>query len=357
MRTTYYRNLALFVLLSLLIGWGLTVSWPRVSLGDFGSFVASGQAANAGLDPYAVHPLTLRGSQGEPYPNLNPPVLLPALQLLAHVDPQSAFRLWYAVSLALYILALALLARAYPLTPWRLLWALALAGLWFGLWLGQVYTLLALGAVAVWVLLPRRPLWAGLLLGLLVAVKPNLAPWVGLLLLAGHWRPALAATGTAAALWLGALLAYGPAVYAQWLAATSTVTAFLVSDGAPWLVNLPLVGYPLAAALLLGAAVSCWRYRPEPLAVSAIALPLVLVALPNSGIGYCLLLLPVLLSRPWSPLLTVAAALLLVPFWRLDSLSVWAHQIAAGLLLAALAHQPLIDPTARTCWLGKTRPQ
>jgi hypothetical protein len=37
-------------------------------LGDFGSFYASGQAAAAGLDPYAVYALTMNGAV-----NLNAP--------------------------------------------------------------------------------------------------------------------------------------------------------------------------------------------------------------------------------------------------------------------------------------------
>ena len=80
-------------------------------------------------------------------------------------------------------------------------WASALAGFWDTLFLGQIYLPLVLAGVAAWLLLERGAgLWAGLLIGIVVAMKPNFLVWPVLLLLSGHYRSAVAAFVIASAI-------------------------------------------------------------------------------------------------------------------------------------------------------------
>src|SRR5690606_17800790 len=117
---------------------------PSGELRDFGSFIASGRAGAAGQDPYGIYPLTfhvvLPGFDVW-NPNLNPPVSVPLFGYLGRADPQRAFRAWWSVLLACYLVTIALLIRRYgDRRGWLLaLWSLSLAGLWDTLALGQIY--------------------------------------------------------------------------------------------------------------------------------------------------------------------------------------------------------------------------
>jgi alpha-1,2-mannosyltransferase len=91
--------------------WATRDELPR----DFGSFWASGNAANRGDEPYGVYPETFRvdGTDRTAAPNLNPPASVPPLQLLATLDLHDAHQVWRLVSIAIYGLALAVLVSAY----------------------------------------------------------------------------------------------------------------------------------------------------------------------------------------------------------------------------------------------------
>ncbi|HEX6975437.1 MAG TPA: glycosyltransferase family 87 protein, partial [Vicinamibacterales bacterium] len=215
----------------LLLAWqGARLAWPRGELRDYGSFIASGRAAAEGLNPYGIYPLTFHVVIGRidlHNPNLNPPLSVLPLQVLGRLDPVSSFAGWWIFSLACYVVAVALLARRYGAGAGGLLvpWALALAGFWDTLVLGQIYLPLVLCAVCAWLLLDRgRTVAAGLLIGVVVAMKPNFATWPAILLLAGHRRAALSAVASACALSLLPLLAHGAEIYRQWF-------ALIASDG------------------------------------------------------------------------------------------------------------------------------
>jgi hypothetical protein len=307
---------------------GLSAALPTPVLFDFGSFWESGRAAAAGLDPYATYPLTFRVSIGGfaiENPNLNPPAALPLFDLFARADPHLAFRRWWAVSMAAWIGALALLAARSPgADPWRgvaLLWACALAGLWDTLVLGQVYLPLALAAVAAWILLEdRRDLPAGLLIGLLAAVKPNFLVWPVLLAIAGHRRPAAWAGVSFAALSALPAILYGPGVYADWAAVVAgegaraafptnaSLMGFVVRAGLP-----REAGLAIGVALLLGCAAWARRRRPGIVATGSVALTAAILASPIAWVHYLLFLLPVFVAHGGSWAVRAAAALLLVP--------------------------------------------
>lgn len=311
--------------LAVAIADGIRRARPVGELRDFGSFIASGRAGGEGQNPYGVYPLTfhvvLPGFDVW-NPNLNPPVSVPAFQWLGGFDPARTFPVWWAVSLACYLAAVALLARRYGTgRSWLLpLWALALAGLWDTLALGQIYLPLVLATVGAWLLLDRgRHAAAGVLIGIVIAVKPNFAVWPLLLLLAGHARAPLAAAGTAAVLSIVPLLTHGWLVYQQWVALILSDTgraAFLTNASLPGLaqrLDARTAGLVLSALLLAALALWARRSRPGTLQASALGIIGGLVASPIAWVHYTLFLLPIFFSRRWSPGLAAAGVLLTVP--------------------------------------------
>src|SRR3954468_2306604 len=92
-------NLVVLVLAFLAIG----SEFPRIASGDglwdFGSFVASGQAAAEGLNPYGVYPLTLHvelpGFESW-NPNLNPPISALLFRAFDLAEPHLTFHTWWA---------------------------------------------------------------------------------------------------------------------------------------------------------------------------------------------------------------------------------------------------------------------
>jgi len=309
--------------------WTVAAELPRVSPGeslwDFGSFVASGRAAREGLDPYGIYPLTLRVELHgfETWnPNLNPPVSALLFQLFDLADPHLAFRIWRWISVAFYVAAVGLLLVRFQgrQAPLIALFAFGLAGFWDTLLLGQIYLPLVFCAVAAWLLLERGAgLSAGLLIGVLIAMKPNFLVWPALLFLAGHRRPAWAAVGTAAIISAIPLALYGPEIYRQWLAlvASDQERAFFLTNaslaGLAARAGAPGLGVILSL-LLLGslAAWAFWR-RPDPMRASAFGLLAALMASPLGWIHYTLFLLPVLSVHARRPAILLVMLLLTIP--------------------------------------------
>ena len=339
----------------------LVHSFPRdESLKDFGSFLAAGRLAADGRNPYGSHPLVFE-VVGQEAPNLNPPVSVLLFHLLAPVDPVMAFRAWYFISFGLYVLMIVLLCRAYPqqATPLRVLWALSLAGFWHVLELGQIYLPLWLAVTGAWLCLRRgEPRWAGVLIGVVVAVKPNFLVWPAALLLAGYGTVAVRAFATAGALSLIPLVVYGPVVYRQWLDVVPTEANQLASNASLYAVTarlgIPSAGVVAAAALLAALVIwACWC-RPPVLRLSGLALVGALLASPITWAGYTPALVPVLLSRRWTPLLGGAALLFVVPTWVVfpaAETSRWWFMLVGSvygwallLVFAALARQALTAP-------------
>jgi Glycosyltransferase family 87 len=308
----------------------INAEFPRVApsndLWDFGSFVASGRAAAEGLNPYGIHPLTLRvelpGFESW-NPNLNPPISALLFQLFDVAEPQEVFRVWRWISVAFYAATILLLLRRFGgswETPVMALWAFALAGFWDTLFLGQIYLPLVFAGVAAWLLLERGAgWWAGLLIGIVVAMKPNFLVWPVLLFLSGHRLPALAAVATAAVISAVPLAVHGPDIYRQWfeLVASDRGRALFLTNasfaGLAARAGVPLLGAALSLLLLGGlAAWAFWR-RPGVMEASAFALVAALLASPLGWIHYTLFLLPVILSYWHRPAMWAVAALLLIP--------------------------------------------
>jgi predicted DCC family thiol-disulfide oxidoreductase YuxK len=312
------------LLLLLLIAWSARWAWPTGELRDYGSFIASGRAGAQGLNPYGIYPLTfhvvLPGFDVW-NPNLNPPVSVPVFALFDRVEPHAGFRAWWIFSLASYLAAVVLLWRRYARgRPLLLLWALALAGFWDTLALGQIYLPLVLASAGAWILLDRgRHVAAGVLIGIVVAAKPNFGPWPLLLLLAGHWRAPVTAALVAGLLSAIPLLTHGPEIYAQWI-------ALVLSDRgrAEFLTNASLTGLAsrlgaapaglaVSALFLAWSGLWAWRRGPDARQASALGIICGILASPIAWVHYTLFLLPVLFSHRLTGARLVAAALLLMP--------------------------------------------
>jgi hypothetical protein len=254
---------------------------------------------------------------------MNPPIWLHLFEPAAALDPTLVAVVWYALSVALYILILGLLARGTPgPTPLvRLGWAICLGGIWHTLILGQIYLLLLLPTVGAWLLLRQgRAVPAGLLIGVVVALKPNFLIWPVLLLLAGHVLPAVWAGVSAIVLSVIPAVVYGPRVYGQWLALVNTLPQLDVPErniALPALLarlGAPAVGLVLTGVLLVVLAAGVvWR-RPGWRQASELAVVATLLAGPLSWIGYTLLLLPIFWPRArWTLPMAALAWLLLYP--------------------------------------------
>lgn len=287
---------------------------------DYGSFIASGQAANRGEDPYGVYPLTFELA-GEPAPNLNPPISVYPLQLLARFDAETSMQVWEFATLVGFGACVLFLWRAYPensvLTP---LAAFAFAGLWHTIELGQIYMPLLVAATIGWLLLRKNDSWwGGVAIGVIGAIKPQFLFWPALLLVAR--RPRASAGGMIAA---GVLYAIpftleGPGIYRAWSDATPSLLPANTFAGNSSLLavagrfGLDEVGLVLTAVMLLAVGAYVFWRRPGIEVVNALAIVAALLAGPITWGGYTMLLLPVVfafgLQRTWPGVL-----LLLVPY-------------------------------------------
>lgn len=361
------RSVAMLILAIAAI-YTIAAEIPRMAgdrdLWDFGAFLASGRAAGEGLDPYGIYPPLTPHVSFPGFevwnPNLNPPVSALLFQAFDMGEPRQVRQIWVLISAACYVASVALLLQRYGAGPERIvlaLWALGLAGFWDTLFLGQIYLPLLLLAVGAWLLLERdRALLAGVLIGVLVAIKPNFLVWPVLLFLAGHRRPALVSLGVAAGISLVPLVAFGPGIYRDWF-------ALVASDGdrAAFLTNASLAGLAaraglpeeagriLGAALLLALAGWALLRRPEVERVGAFALLASVMAAPVGWIHYTLFLLPVLMHYWHRPAIWVVAGLLTVPvpviiaqFWApplaqltLGSAYGWALVLCLGILVTS----------------------
>ncbi|CAD7054349.1 hypothetical protein REJC140_02142 [Pseudorhizobium endolithicum] len=301
--------------------WAINFEYPRVmsdhGLWDFGAFVASGRAAASGLDPYGVYPpltphVVFPGFEAW-NPNLNPPISALLFQVFDIADPATSLRLWWVISLVCHLGAVLLLLRRYSGGVEAVLlgiWAFALAGFWDTLYLGQIYTPLVLATVGAWLSLERgKFLQAGILIGLLISMKPNFLVWPVLLFLAGYSKPVWIAAATAAVVAAIPLAVFGPQIYVDWLTlvASDGERAWFLTNasfaGLASRAGLPMLGTVLGALLLLSLAAWAYWRRPQLMDISSFALVAALLASPLGWIHYTLFLLPVLLHhwhRPWT---------------------------------------------------------
>lgn len=314
--------------------WALKTEAHRVfsphGLWDFGAFVASGRAAAQGLDPYGIYPpltphVVFPGFESW-NPNLNPPISALLFQAFDMAEPARSLEVWNWISVACYLVAIGLLLWRYTKGLEAALigiWAVGLAGFLDTLYLGQIYTPLVLCAVGAWLLLESgKPVPAGILIGLLISMKPNFLVWPVLLFLAGYRLPSLVAIAAAAVIAAIPLLVFGPYIYLDWLklvASDGDRAIFLTNAslaGFAARIGLPFLGPVISGLLLIGLAAWAFRSRPAILDVSGLALLAALMASPLGWIHYTLFLAPIMIrhrDRIWS-LIAALALTIPVPF-------------------------------------------
>jgi len=201
---------------------------------DFVSYWAAAQLAvaghPAGAYDVALHrnvelgAIALHGT----LPFAYPPCFLLALVpfgLLSY--PVAAFD-WVLLSFAAYCAAM---RRWAPGMPWL---ALSFPPLLVNVITGQAGLIIAALFIGGMKLLPRRPLLAGILLGLLV-VKPQLGLVLPLALLAGReWRAIAGAAASSIGMVLLSILIFGWAPYQAWLGNADFIASIAGEGRAGW---------------------------------------------------------------------------------------------------------------------------
>jgi hypothetical protein len=293
----------------------------------YGSFWASGWAAAHHQNPYAAYALTwifqLPGHPGNVVDlNLSPPALLPLFEAMAWFDPNAGVKVWTLLSALLFIGSGALLVWQYRehIQHRQILWFLLARAAMNTLGLGQDYSLFIALAVVAWILLERdRQVAAGIVLGLLIAAKPNYALWALLLVFCGRWRVSAVAAVVAGALCALPLALYGPGIYGEWMRAVAgdphwffpneaSITGFATRVGHP------RIGEGIAMALLVAACgVVVWK-RPSLRNTSGIALSVGMLASPLAWFHYALLMAGPLMQKRWDLVMSLMLLLLMLPF-------------------------------------------
>jgi alpha-1,2-mannosyltransferase/arabinofuranan 3-O-arabinosyltransferase len=341
----------------LLFALGLDVYfWPGIletistdsvrAHGDFNTFWHSAAALWEGEDIYDT------GAEAE---NRNPPFWTVLISPLGLLEPPLAYGIFTVVSVIVTVGYLTMMASEVRLDP---RWAvpgttllLLSSPLLKTLALGQIYPVLATGLVVAWISDRQgRVVASGSALGLVVAVKPSLAPIVLWPLVRRRWKPFAVALLAAAVATLVGVIVAGPGATLDWLrllsddsvnpfwdnASLSSAAARLFTDNEvarpiatlPWMVP---VAYVLGIVTILFTAARV-RQGPEVGLWALVAASL--LASPIAWHNYLVLLGPgilLLLARGWiAPgflLLTLQA---IPPYWP----ALWAGKETA---LATLA--------------------
>ena len=180
---------------------------------DFDTFWRSAVALLEGRDVYDT---------GARLENLNPPFWILLISPLGLLEPLLAYRIFALITLVITVGCLVWIAEEVRLrSPWAVVGAVMLllsSPLLATLALGQIYPILALGLVAAWVADRRgRPVHSGTSLGLVVALKPSLAPVLLWPLVRLRWGAFGAALASGAAATLVGVVVMGPGATLDWL--------------------------------------------------------------------------------------------------------------------------------------------
>lgn len=321
-----YLILALVTVLNL-----ISIQPALGELLDFGSFISAGKAAQEGKSPYTTDsPLVFQVTsqstdQTLPSPNLNPPVSVIFFGLLADIDPVKAVSVWRMISVAMFVTGVLILAISYPkfTNPVRILWAFNLAGFWNTIALGQIYAPIFLLAIGVWIFTGKGyHILAGIMLGAIIAIKPNFIFWLLLLGIAGQTATILSAAVTFLALSLLPIAFFGPQIYQQWLNALLNYPSIgLLIAGNSSLQSLTArfgsaIPGMVMSAFLIGASLYLACHNKNSSArINTLGIVGSLLISPFSWAGYTILTLPILFSNSrWNWWYILAAVALSFPY-------------------------------------------
>jgi alpha-1,2-mannosyltransferase len=344
--------------------------------GDFDTFWRSARAFWEGRDVYDT---------GARLENLNPPLWILLISPFGLQEPLVAYRVFVLMTLVMTVGYLAWVADELRLRPvWAVVGTAMLllsSPLLATLALGQIYPVLALLLVAAWMADRRnQSSFCGGTLGVVVALKPSLAPILLWPLVRRRWRTFGAALVSGAVATLVGAVVVGPEATLDWLRLLSDSSASSYWDNAslpsaaarlftespfaqhiailPW--TIP-VAYALgigaivltAARVRQGAEVGLWALVAASLLAAPIAWhnylvllgPGILLLLARGRAGPAFLLLA-LQSIPgqwpllWNESDTVAATLALTLYLYI--------LIAHWLALLSAAKEPIPEPSPET---------
>jgi hypothetical protein len=161
-----------------------------------------------------------------------PPFFLGLAALLATMPYWLALLVWQSATLALYLWVMrGVLGKDLASDRLWLALALAFPAVFINLGHGHNGFLTAALLAGALLQLDRRPIVAGILIGLL-AYKPQFGLMIPLVLVvSGRWRVVFAAASTVAALALAVTLTFGPDVWTAFLASTKFTRTVVLEQG------------------------------------------------------------------------------------------------------------------------------
>lgn len=328
------------ILLSLLM-------WRFPPDGVFGTYWASGNAANHHLNPYAAYPETFRfdfsrfgGPDSLPDLNLNPPCVLPMFQLVALLPIHEYGVVWTVANLMFFVISAGLLIRLHPAIQFRqILWIPVMRPVFETFSCGQIYLLLFCLAVIAWALYERgKEDLSAITIGLFVAIKPTMMFWpVLLLLVPKHRRMGRYSLATVGVAYILPVLFYGPRIYVQWLNAIKGDQHWrdVANIGLIPLFRrfgLPGFGYFFAASLAVAIAIWAIQKQPDFVTLSGASICAGILCSPLAWFVYFLWVVPFFVARRWN-WLGIGAAAAFTPHPALPfTVESWLVAVAATLL-------------------------
>lgn len=314
---------------------------PVQPFGVMGTFWASGWAVQHSQNPYVEYPpFTWKpgafGKDGPPVLdlNLNPPSMLPVFSLLSRIPVRVASSTWAVTSTLLFIGIAALLIRRYHPERKQVWWLLTCSATIMTLCLQQIYVALLALTVAIWFLLESdRDIAAGILLGVLAAIKPNMAVWPLFLVLSGRRKLILPTSVTAVVLSIIPVFLYGKAVYSEWWRATRIDSHSIFPADISIAGNFTRFGSRPAGLIVALVALVLLAYlvraaKPTLYETTGIALCVSILCSPLGWLDYILFLSPLLFAKRWTLLTAIAAWLLWINPAFVDPQPYTSHWIA-----------------------------
>lgn len=264
---------SLTVLFAVLMAAGLIGYWMQAQhFNDFFAFNSFSRFVRHYRPSLIYDQALLRGFQHMPkqnmFPFMYPPTMLLLVWPLALLPYAVGYVLWIGAGLAACAATLRLRQGAWPLS---LLLAVAPSTLWTEM-CGQSTLLLAGFLVSGMLLSTRRPVVAGVLIGL-ATYKPQLGLLVPVALVAsGQWRTIAAAAATFLAIVVLTTAAFGTDIWLAWASHLGSIVAVRTSHVSEWAPVFVTISADLAtlgfgkhvadggqAAALIASALCIWR--------------------------------------------------------------------------------------------------
>ena len=326
---------------------GLIVSMETVQTTDFASFYAAGKLAAAGTPELAYDQIAhLAAERQATYPNIDylyfyyPPVFMLICVLLAQLSYLPAFYLFQVTTMVPYLLVGRATLGQKGWAGWLLLLTPPAVYWTFGLGQNAFLTAALFGAGLL--LIDRRPVLAGILLGL-ICYKPHFGLLIPVALAAGgHWRAFAGATASVLAV---VALSMGVFGWETWHAyvmlaigaqgsyedGAIELAAFVTPFGGARLMGIPVAwSYAIQGAATLAAAVAVgyvWRRK--------LSLPIRAATLASAT------LIAIQVALLYDMMLSAIAIFWLIRAARENGYMPWEKIVLALVLITPMVSRPL----------------